>query len=81
LAVRSRSSLLAHKEEEEEEEEESQTLRLRGGTAVKEAEREAVEEDEDTDSEDTLGLLQQSQALITRDRVEPIITDFSPGTA
>jgi hypothetical protein len=80
LAVRSRSSLLAHQEEEEEEEE-SQTLRLRGGTAVKEAEREAIEEDEDTDSEDTLGLLQQSQALITRDRVEPIITNFSPGTA
>jgi hypothetical protein len=77
IGCRIRSSLLPHQEEEEEEEE-SQTLRLRSGAAVKESEREAVEEDEDTDSEDTLGLLQQSQALITRDRVEPTITDFSP---
>jgi hypothetical protein len=50
-------------EAEEEEDEESRTLHLRAGQVGPEA---AEDVDEDTDSEDTLGLLQQSQALITR---------------
>ena len=35
------------------------------------AEAGGEDDDEDTDSEDTLGLLQQSQALITRQHIQP----------